>query len=324
MSNYEKGAAMSKRISLLISGLWQPAGAILAGIVILVLPSWGLADGDPVSIDLGQSTAATPASGGENAVTTPGVAARRPGSRIPSESPDQSDGEDAEEAEDGESPGGGGETGGQAEEGDRGIEGDGGEEEEAVEAEEAEERDEEGGGDIDPRKNLIAQHDSQSKEYKKNCSECHRDIHSRQSMDPSVPTAHRVMFPFAAGRPGDDKQCMWCHQTVDLVQGTQHEDNSFGSLRRYTDVLLCTLCHGPYRGPGTQLYQGGLSPADPDGPLLYRLACAGCHGPLESSKVSGEDADDIRKKIDENEGGMGPLSVLTTAEIEAIAAALAE
>jgi mono/diheme cytochrome c family protein len=80
------------------------------------------------------------------------------------------------------------------------------------------------------------------------------------------------------------------------------------------------MCHGP-AGPGKQFYQADLPL---DGPVLYDLACAACHKDLASSKVSGESAKDIQKKIDENEGGMGPLRVLSTQEIEAIAAALTE
>jgi mono/diheme cytochrome c family protein len=83
------------------------------------------------------------------------------------------------------------------------------------------------------------------------------------------------------------------------------------------------MCHGP-AGPGNQFYQAGLSPDDPDGAVLYDLACAACHKDLASSKVSGESADEIQEKIDKNEGGMGPLRVLSAPEIEAIAAALAQ
>jgi hypothetical protein len=292
LTNCAKEGAMEGTNLLIRKRLYWPAGALLVGIVVFVQPSWGLAEGDSISINTDEMAAGAPVAGQENAVSTTKDSPRRVGSRTPSESSDQSEGE--------------------------------AEEEEPRQEEPAEEEDRRDADDIDPRKNLIAQHDSSSKQYKKNCSECHSDIHSRQSMDPSVPSAHRVMFPYAAGKPGNDKQCGWCHQTVDLVQGTQREEKSTGSLRRHTDVRICTLCHGPFRGPGEQLYQGGLSPTDPDGPLLYHLTCAGCHGPLESSKVSGEDADDIRKKIDEDEGGMGPLSVLTTTEIEAIAAALAK
>ena len=170
---------------------------------------------------------------------------------------------------------------------------------------------------IDPRKNIIAIHDSSSEEYKKKCSECHADIRSTQSLEPSIPAAHVAMFDFAPGKPGDDKQCIWCHRTVDLVQG------SAGNIRKQVDATLCTMCHGP-AGPANQFYQAGLSPDDPDGALLYDLACAACHKDLVNSKVSGESAKDIQKKIDENEADMGPLRVLSTQEIEAIAAALAQ
>ena len=64
-----------------------------------------------------------------------------------------------------------------------------------------------------------------------------------------------------------------------------------------------------------------FSPTNPDGPALYGMLCSGCHGPLEISEVRG-DGDDIQKKIDEDEGGMGALDVLTEAEVQAIAAAL--
>ena len=171
--------------------------------------------------------------------------------------------------------------------------------------------------DFDPRKNIIAIHDSGSEEYNKKCSECHADIRNGQSLDPLIPNVHVAMFDFAPGKPGDDKQCIWCHRTVDLVQG------SAGNIRKQVDATLCTMCHGP-AGPANQFYQAGLSPDDPDGALLYDLACAACHKDLANSKVSGESARDIQKKINENEGGMGPLRVLSTQEIEAIAAALAE
>jgi hypothetical protein len=291
LTNYAKEGAMEGTKLLIRRRLYWMTEVLLVGIIVFLLPSWALAEGDSVSINLDETAAGLPVAGQEDATSTTKDSPRRTGNRTPSESSDPSEGEAQEEEPRQEEP-----------------------------AEEQDRRDED---DIDPEKNLIAQHDSSSKQYKKDCSECHRDVHDRQSMDPSVPTAHRVMFPYAAGEPGNNEQCRWCHHTVDMVQGTQREENSTASLRRYTDVLLCTLCHGPYRGPGQQLYEGGLSPTDPDGPLLYDLTCSGCHGPLDSSEVGGEDADEIREKIDEDEGGMGPLSVLTAAEIEAIAAALA-
>jgi hypothetical protein len=178
---------------------------------------------------------------------------------------------------------------------------------------------------FDPKKNIIAIHDSSSKQYNKKCSECHAEIHSRQSQNPSIPAAHPGMAPFAAGKPGDDRQCRWCHRTVDLTQGTQALEKSKGNQRRYVDVALCTLCHGPYRGgPGRQFYQSGLSPTDPDGPVVYGVACAGCHRELENTQLRGKNAQAIQKAIDHDKGGMGVLTVLSTQEIEAIAEVLAE
>jgi hypothetical protein len=180
----------------------------------------------------------------------------------------------------------------------------------------------EGDNRIDPKKNLIAIHDSNSDKYNKKCSECHADILSEQSLNAELKTAHVTMFDFAPGKPGHDKQCIWCHRTVDLVEG------SAGNLRKQVDATLCALCHGPFERNGPsgmvkQFYQAGPSPDDPDGVLLYDLTCAACHRDLVDSKVSGESAKDIQKKIDENEAGMGPLKILSEIEIQAIADALA-
>ena len=181
---------------------------------------------------------------------------------------------------------------------------------------------------IDPRKNIIAIHDSSSDEYKKKCSECHAGIAKAQSLEPSIaPAAHVAMFDFAPGKAGDDKQCIWCHRTVDLVQG------SAGSLRKQVDVTLCTLCHGPIERivsykkepelsvTAKQFYHG-LSPTDPDGPALYDLVCAACHRNPENSQVKGARFDHIQRAIKNDKGEMGPFSVLSDPEIQAIADAL--
>lgn len=181
---------------------------------------------------------------------------------------------------------------------------------------------------IDPRKNIIAIHDSSSDAYKKECKKCHEDISKAQSLEPSIPVAHVAMFPFAPGKAGHDKQCSWCHRAVDLEQG------SGGNLRKQVDVTLCALCHGPFERivryreepepvQVKQFYLAGLDPNDPDGPAVYDLACASCHKDLSNSKVKGESASEIQEKIDKDKGGMGPLSVLSTEEIQAIADALA-
>jgi cytochrome c553 len=166
---------------------------------------------------------------------------------------------------------------------------------------------------IDPEKNIIAIHDSSSRQYNKECISCHADIPSAQSLDPSIPNVHVAMIPFTPGEK-DEETCIVCHRTVDLVQG------SAGNIRKQVKATLCAMCHGP-SGPAKQFYQADLAL---DGPALYDLACAACHRDLANSEVRGESLAEIQEKINENEGGMGPLGVLSTEKIQAIAAALAE
>jgi hypothetical protein len=166
---------------------------------------------------------------------------------------------------------------------------------------------------IDPEKNIIAIHNSKSDQYDKDCTECHADILSAQSLEPAIPNVHVAMIPFTPGEK-DEKTCVVCHRTVDLLQG------SAGNIRKQVKAKLCAMCHGP-AGPATQFYQAEIAL---DGPELYDLACASCHRDLANSEVSGESADEIQEEIDEDEGGMGPLRALSTERIQAIAAALAQ
>ncbi|HLO26108.1 MAG TPA: cytochrome c, partial [Geobacteraceae bacterium] len=55
---------------------------------------------------------------------------------------------------------------------------------------------------------------------------------------------------------------------------------------------------------------------------LYTQYCAGCHGDLATSEKRGATASAIQSAITGNKGGMGSLSFLTSAQINAIAAAL--
>lgn len=174
---------------------------------------------------------------------------------------------------------------------------------------------------IQTTKNLIAAHDSSSKQYNKRCFDCHADILTQKSLNPSIPNAHVAMLPFTPGNR--DRKCVWCHRSVDLVQGSTLLGKSKSNLRKGVNMTLCTLCHGP-SGPGNQFFQTELSPTQPDGVLLYDLACAACHRDLANSQVKGESASEIQKKINGNEGGMGPLIVLEKEEIQAIANALAQ
>jgi mono/diheme cytochrome c family protein len=183
-------------------------------------------------------------------------------------------------------------------------------------------KDNDGGiGGAPGTKNYIALHNSSSPQYNDNCSDCHGGIHTRQTLNPLIPDAHVAMLPFAAGETDSDKKCTWCHRSVDLVQATGSPLMLRTSLRKRVDVKLCTLCHGP-TGPGKQFYQVSLSSLQLEGSELYDLTCSGCHGLLADSEVEGESAAEIQEKINENEGGMGPLGALNIDQIQAIAAAL--
>jgi hypothetical protein len=165
--------------------------------------------------------------------------------------------------------------------------------------------------------NIIALHDSNSNQYDKHCLDCHADVLSQQSLDPSIPTVHVAMIPLVPGEENEER-CAFCHRSVDLVQGVQESN---GTLRKHVDADICRLCHGP-DGPGETFYQTGLPQDNPDGPALYELVCAACHRDLADSEVEGESAREIQEKINEDEGGMGPLNVLSAQEVQAIANAL--
>jgi hypothetical protein len=199
--------------------------------------------------------------------------------------------------------------------------------------------------------NVIAFHDRNSSRYNDNCLDCHASvltaapvvtnatgINPRLSAQPRALAAHGTMLrgQIKPGKSGDDGQCQFCHRSVSIVEGPlMPQDEMKGAIRKRVDPVVCTLCHGPKSGgqpnsPGPQFYQVGLPQAVPltdplaAGRKLYGLFCAGCHDPLANSEVRGESASEIQKKINENEGGMGPLRVLTAAQIQAIATALAQ
>jgi len=86
---------------------------------------------------------------------------------------------------------------------------------------------------------------------------------------------------------------------------------------------LCTLCHGP-AGPGRQFYEANLADLHIDGSTYYELLCASCHKDLSNTELRGKPAEKIQVAIDDDKGGMGVLTVLTKAQIDAIAAAIAE
>ncbi len=64
-------------------------------------------------------------------------------------------------------------------------------------------------------------------------------------------------------------------------------------------------------------------PPSIDGTALYQAKCQACHGPIAPIfNRNSRDATRIQAAIDSNKGGMGSLSSLTAAEVQAIAAAV--
>jgi cytochrome c5 len=218
-------------------------------------------------------------------------------------------------------------------------------------------RGDDGGSSTSSSANAIAFHDRNSSRYNDHCLDCHAAVLTEVPVVSGAPvtnprlqpieppptrTAHGTMLRgnFKPGERGHDTQCQFCHRSVNVVEGPRMPQDALqGAIRKRVDPAVCTLCHGPKTGgqpgsPGPQFYQVGLSQLIPvtglpaadllaNGQKLYGLVCAGCHNPMAHSEVRGKSATEIREKITENEGGMGPLRVLTAAQIQAIATALA-
>ncbi len=84
----------------------------------------------------------------------------------------------------------------------------------------------------------------------------------------------------------------------------------------------------PASNPGDPQSRPGMgppttSPAATDGAALYGSYCASCHGALATSAKRGASVSRLQSGIAGNMGGMGYLSMLTPAQLDAIAAALA-
>ena len=179
-----------------------------------------------------------------------------------------------------------------------------------------------GGGDPGAGVNIIAVHNPSASQYDDNCLVCHGDIPNGQSLNSAIPNAHVAMLPFTPGEDSD--QCVWCHRDVSntLIHAAAQVGAFQTDIRKTVDTQLCGICHGPV-GPGKPFFQTGLTTsADPDGAELYHYLCSACHRELANSEVKGESAQDIYDAIAENEGGMGPLSVLNPTWVQAITVAL--
>jgi mono/diheme cytochrome c family protein len=89
-----------------------------------------------------------------------------------------------------------------------------------------------------------------------------------------------------------------------------------GSLSNLTSAQVQAIA-------GVLAAQTPPPPTTTDGATLYSQNCSSCHGTLDNSEVTGKSASSIQKAIDNDKGGMGSLSNLTSAQVQAIAGVLA-
>lgn len=117
--------------------------------------------------------------------------------------------------------------------------------------------------------------------------------------------------------------CYNCHSN-DKRGAAGMPGTSYTPLQSQRDALAnpsaAPLSTAPAPNPTSTPTPSGTG--TPDGAALYASNCAGCHGPLSSSTKRGRSVSQIKSAIASPSTGMGYLSTLTDAQIQAIATAL--
>jgi large repetitive protein len=101
-----------------------------------------------------------------------------------------------------------------------------------------------------------------------------------------------------------------------VLSGTPTTPGTANVIFMLEDANTATMVHQPIT------ITVNAAAAQPDGAALYASKCAACHNPLASSTKKSRTATQIQNAITGNSGGMGSLSTLTPAEVQAIATAL--
>jgi predicted CxxxxCH...CXXCH cytochrome family protein len=118
--------------------------------------------------------------------------------------------------------------------------------------------------------------------------------------------------------------CSGCHQPLDVTTKTGRSaadiqtaiDNNVGSMGSLSNLTQGEVAAISEVLPAAPVVD---PPASVDGAALYGSYCSNCHGtPLANTTKPGRTAADIQNAIDNNDGGMGSLS-LTPEEVLAIA-----
>ena len=123
--------------------------------------------------------------------------------------------------------------------------------------------------------------------------------------------------------------CSSCHKALSsstvkgataaaIQEAIRNDTGDMGSLRNLTALHIQAIAAALAGGTTTP-----PPPVTTDGAALYAGNCSSCHGAMASSTVNTRTASAITTAIRNNTGGMGSLSGLTSAQITAIATALA-
>jgi len=137
------------------------------------------------------------------------------------------------------------------------------------------------------------------------------------SSSPDVGTDHAHTWSIQGGDLLYEKFCYNCH--TNGKRGAYPMNVSFNSAQKSAVINPsgAPLSSSPAAIPDPN-FQG--TPAETlDGTSLYATNCETCHNPLASSTKTNRTMDQIKNAITANIGGMGSLTVLTDAQLQAIA-----